>query len=81
MLMANNLVLYLTELVSDVEPVKGQEKTYETYEDEAIGHPTDGNASQVPMKSAVDHKKLLFSVFSILQRLGADERPEVLLSY
>ncbi|XP_020087242.1 protein MON2 homolog isoform X3 [Ananas comosus] len=65
------------ELVSDVEPVKGQEKTYETYEDEAIGHPTDGNASQVPMKSAVDHKKLLFSVFSILQRLGADERPEV----
>ncbi|XP_010256047.1 PREDICTED: protein MON2 homolog isoform X2 [Nelumbo nucifera] len=32
---------------------------------------------QVPLINAVDCDKLLFSVFSLLQKLGADERPEV----
>ncbi|GKV07351.1 hypothetical protein SLEP1_g19144 [Rubroshorea leprosula] len=30
-----------------------------------------------PSINTVDHEKLLFSVFSLLQELGADERPEV----
>lgn len=30
--------------------------------------------------SVAEHEKLLFSVFSLLQNLGADERPEVLFS-
>ncbi|XP_042513144.1 protein MON2 homolog isoform X2 [Macadamia integrifolia] len=32
---------------------------------------------QVPLVDVIDHNKLLFSVFSLLQQLGADERPEV----
>ncbi|XP_043691175.1 protein MON2 homolog isoform X2 [Telopea speciosissima] len=32
---------------------------------------------QVPVIDIIDHNKLLFSVFSLLQKLGADERPEV----
>lgn len=32
---------------------------------------------QTPPISGVDCDKLLFSVFSLLQKLGADERPEV----
>ncbi|XP_065852074.1 uncharacterized protein [Euphorbia lathyris] len=32
---------------------------------------------QAPTKNILESDKLLFSVFSILQRLGADERPEV----
>ncbi|XP_044475978.1 protein MON2 homolog isoform X3 [Mangifera indica] len=32
---------------------------------------------QTPLISVVDCDKLLFSVFSLLQKLGADERPEV----
>uniref|UniRef100_A0A5B7BVG9 Protein MON2 homolog n=1 Tax=Davidia involucrata TaxID=16924 RepID=A0A5B7BVG9_DAVIN len=32
---------------------------------------------QAPLKLIVDCDKLLFSVFSLLQKLGADERPEV----
>lgn len=30
-------------------------------------------------RNIVDHDKLLFSVFSLLHNLGADERPEVYL--
>lgn len=30
-----------------------------------------------PSLNTVDHEKLLFSIFSLLQELGADERPEV----
>lgn len=32
---------------------------------------------QAPMLNIVDSDRLLFSVFSLLQKLGADERPEV----
>lgn len=33
--------------------------------------------NQAPSLTVVDYDKLLFSVFSLLQKLGADERPEV----
>ncbi|KAF2298518.1 hypothetical protein GH714_023926 [Hevea brasiliensis] len=38
---------------------------------------TDKVNDQAPTVNIIDHDKLLFSVFSLLQRLGADERPEV----
>lgn len=37
---------------------------------------SDAN-DQSPMLNIVDSDRLLFSVFSLLQKLGADERPEV----
>ncbi|WCJ43970.1 ARM repeat superfamily protein [Euphorbia peplus] len=37
----------------------------------------DEENDQAPPKNILESDKLLFSVFSILQRLGADERPEV----
>jgi hypothetical protein len=40
--------------------------------------PSDGPSGKIMVKSMPDYNKLLFSVFSILQKLGADERPEVL---
>ncbi|KAJ9185886.1 hypothetical protein P3X46_005466 [Hevea brasiliensis] len=38
---------------------------------------TDKVNDQAPTVNIIDRDKLLFSVFSLLQRLGADERPEV----
>lgn len=38
---------------------------------------TLGVLDQAPSINIVDRDKLLFSVFSLLQNLGADERPEV----
>lgn len=32
---------------------------------------------QSPLMNSVNRDRLLFSVFSLLQKLGADERPEV----
>lgn len=34
-----------------------------------------------PSVTVAEHEKLLFSVFSILQKLGADDRPEVISIY
>ncbi|XAR64453.1 hypothetical protein NMG60_11024804 [Bertholletia excelsa] len=34
-------------------------------------------SEQAPLMNIIDRDKLLFSVFSLLQKLGADERPEV----
>lgn len=45
-------------------------------EDQAHSFPN--NARERPSYiDGVDYEKLLFSVFSLLQNLGADERPEV----
>jgi hypothetical protein len=44
-------------------------------EDQA--HSVPNNARDRPYVDGVDYEKLLFSVFSLLQNLGADERPEV----
>lgn len=38
---------------------------------------TLGVLDQAPLINIVDRDKLLFSVFKLLQNLGADERPEV----
>ncbi len=38
---------------------------------------SDNLNDQTPLINIVDSDKLLFSVFSLLQKLGADERPEV----
>nr|XP_034597637.1 protein MON2 homolog isoform X2 [Setaria viridis] len=37
----------------------------------------EANIKQVPPKQVVDYSKLFFSVFSVLQKLGSDDRPEV----
>ncbi|XP_057496302.1 uncharacterized protein LOC130781215 [Actinidia eriantha] len=37
----------------------------------------NGVSEQAPLMNIVDRDKLLFSIFSLLQKLGADERPEV----
>ncbi|KAK3162088.1 hypothetical protein QOZ80_1BG0085230 [Eleusine coracana subsp. coracana] len=37
----------------------------------------EANIKQSPPKQAVDYSKLFFSVFSVLQKLGVDDRPEV----
>ncbi|XP_021311537.1 protein MON2 homolog isoform X3 [Sorghum bicolor] len=37
----------------------------------------DANSKQVPAKQIVDYSILFFSVFSVLQKLGSDDRPEV----
>ena len=38
---------------------------------------SDNVNDQTPLINMVDSDILLFSVFSLLQKLGADERPEV----
>ncbi|EEC71558.1 hypothetical protein OsI_03914 [Oryza sativa Indica Group] len=38
---------------------------------------SEKDIKQSPLKSVVDYNKLFFSVFSVLQKLGADDRPEV----
>ncbi|WJX19433.1 hypothetical protein P8452_09128 [Trifolium repens] len=47
----------------------------EKMEDQARNVPN--NARDRPSYADVDYEKLLFSIFSLLQNLGADERPEV----
>ncbi|XP_072952390.1 uncharacterized protein [Typha angustifolia] len=65
------------EIESGVEPIIGQKNNNETLEAGFSTHVTDGVSDQIPLRNVADHNKLLFSVFSILQKLGADERPEV----
>ncbi|KAJ4719601.1 Protein MON2-like protein [Melia azedarach] len=61
-----NLDLYC--IPKKIDGVKGEEKTFNL----------SSNADdQTPSISTVDRDKLLFAVFSLLQRLGDDERPEV----
>lgn len=38
---------------------------------------SDNVNDQAPLLNVVDRDRLLFSAFSLLQKLGADERPEV----
>ncbi|KAL5227929.1 hypothetical protein ABZP36_016194 [Zizania latifolia] len=38
---------------------------------------SEKDITQSPLKSLVDYNKLFFSVFSVLQKLGTDDRPEV----
>lgn len=45
--------------------------------EEAKIHSSEKTVKQIPLKQIVDYNKLFFSVFSVLQKLGADDRPEV----
>ncbi|XP_058213354.1 uncharacterized protein LOC131325232 isoform X4 [Rhododendron vialii] len=45
--------------------------------EEEAANSMNGFSDQAPLINVVDRDKLLFSVFSLLQKLGADERPEV----
>ncbi|TVU34939.1 hypothetical protein EJB05_16797 [Eragrostis curvula] len=36
----------------------------------------EANIKQIPSRQTVDYSKLFFSVFSVLQKLGSDDRPE-----
>uniref|UniRef100_A0A0D3EUK8 Protein MON2 homolog n=1 Tax=Oryza barthii TaxID=65489 RepID=A0A0D3EUK8_9ORYZ len=47
-----------------------------TVKEEALSS-SEKDIKQSPLKSVVDYNKLFFSVFSVLQKLGADDRPEV----
>lgn len=47
-------------------------------EEQALSFSGEVNDQALQM-NIVDHDKLLFSVFSLLQNLGADERPEVFI--
>ncbi|CAL8166611.1 unnamed protein product [Prunus armeniaca] len=61
--------------ISDVHPIlkqlNGENPKEETFD------VSDNVNDQAPSINIVDRDRLLFSAFSLLQRLGADERPEV----
>uniref|UniRef100_A0A0E0JPA2 Protein MON2 homolog n=1 Tax=Oryza punctata TaxID=4537 RepID=A0A0E0JPA2_ORYPU len=62
-----------------VDKANGMDEEVEsggTVKEEALSSSEKGN-KQSPLKSVVDYNKLFFSVFSVLQKLGADDRPEV----
>ncbi|KAJ6846953.1 protein MON2-like protein isoform X4 [Iris pallida] len=62
---------------TDVEFIPNHDDNAKTFEDEQAIHNTNNIDGEVPRTTGIDHNKLLFSVFSILQKLGSDERPEV----
>ncbi|BAD82073.1 SF21-like protein [Oryza sativa Japonica Group] len=51
-----------------------------TVKEEALSS-SEKDIKQSPLKSVVDYNKLFFSVFSVLQKLGADDRPETLSTH
>ncbi|XP_042986110.1 protein MON2 homolog isoform X5 [Carya illinoinensis] len=53
-----------------------KQKDGEKAEEQALGISNNVN-DQASLTNMVDYDKLLFSVFSLLQKLGADDRPEV----
>ncbi|XP_010923723.2 uncharacterized protein [Elaeis guineensis] len=64
-------------LMSGAETTIKQTITHETFEDEQIFQATNEVHNHAHFENVVDYNKLLLSVFSILQKLAADERPEV----
>lgn len=48
----------------------------EKAEEQTLGNSNNVN-DQASLANIIDRDKLLFSVFSLLQKLGADDRPEV----
>ncbi|XP_074581344.1 uncharacterized protein LOC141837874 isoform X2 [Curcuma longa] len=61
---------------SDIDSIAEQNNSYGICEDVQDIRTTEAN-EPVPMKKLIDYKRLLFSVFTILRNLAADERPEV----
>lgn len=56
---------------------KGLKRTEKEMDGQKPEEQTRSVLDQVPLINVIDRDKLLFSVFSLLQNLGADERPEV----
>ncbi|OVA15488.1 protein of unknown function DUF1981 [Macleaya cordata] len=54
-----------------------KQKDGEKMEEEQKFHIEEKTHDRFPLMNTTDRDKLLFSVFSLLQKLGADERPEV----
>ncbi|XP_020274026.1 protein MON2 homolog isoform X2 [Asparagus officinalis] len=79
---AKGLVNKLGEEKSEAEIASGVEFNskhgdgFEAIKDEKF-HSNDNVHYQIPKAAGIDRNKLLFSIFSILQKLGEDERPEV----
>ncbi|EHA8586981.1 protein MON2 [Cocos nucifera] len=65
-----------TDKVTENETTIKQTITHETFEDEQILQAANEVHSHAHFENVVDYNKLLLSVFSILQKLAADERPE-----
>ncbi|XP_042398524.1 protein MON2 homolog [Zingiber officinale] len=62
--------------ISDIDSIAEQNYSYGICEDVQDIRTTEAN-EPVHMKKLIDYKRLLFSVFTILRNLAADERPEV----
>lgn len=62
---------------SDVEFISKRGDSCEAFQDEQTLHAANNVHHQIPKTIGVDCNRLLFSIFSVLQKLGADERPEV----
>lgn len=74
---AKGLVRRLGEEKSETEFISKHHDSWEAFQDEHIG-PGDSTANHEIVKtSGIDWNRLLFSIFSILEKLAADERPEV----
>ncbi|MQM19579.1 hypothetical protein Taro_052586, partial [Colocasia esculenta] len=61
----------------DVESNAMEKIDHQSNQDGSTIHPTSETHSKSPLLNTVDRDKLMFSVFSILRKLGGDERPEV----
>lgn len=61
----------------DVQSTPRQKEHCEETEEEMATQTALDSCEGVPMIDRIDYERLLFLVFSILKKLGADERPEV----
>jgi len=69
--------LYFSGGASYVEFISKRGDSCEAFQDEQTLHADNNVHHQIPKTIGVDCNRLLFSIFSVLQKLGADERPEV----
>ncbi|KAF8388070.1 hypothetical protein HHK36_026736 [Tetracentron sinense] len=63
-------------IIPDIQSIPKQREG-ENREEKPTIYTTNKVDDQAPLMNIIDRDKLLFSVFSLLQKLGADERPEV----
>lgn len=64
-------------IMFDAQSSPRQNEHGEEIEEEMTTHATIDGRERVPMIDGIDRGRLLFLVFSILKKLGGDERPEV----
>lgn len=67
----------VNDVTSKVDKISRHTDGFGTSEDEQIVSILDSSHDPRHSSKGFDRNKLLFSVFSILQKLGSDERPEV----